>query len=78
MKLCKDCKYFVQVMVLDRANSGATCHHNHSLQYDDPVFGNHSLRSCIEMRKGSTLCGMSAKFWIPAADFVANDYGRIK
>jgi hypothetical protein len=69
MLLCKDCKYFIQKH--PTIPNGPCCTHAESLKYDDPIFGNHTVRTCYDMRKEKDgKCGMTGKLWIPAAEFV--------
>lgn len=72
MKLCKDCKFFAEA-----SNKEAFCLHSESVIYDDPVYGEHSKRTCREMRLGiperAALCGLTGKLWIASAAFVPNE-----
>ena len=72
MKLCKDCKFFAEA-----SNKEAFCLHSESVIYDDPVYGEHSKRTCSEMRLGiperTALCGLTGKLWIASAAFVPNE-----
>lgn len=77
MKLCKDCKYFAEA-----SNKEAFCLHSESLNYDDPVYGDHSQKTCREMRLGNYnesgsnngKCGKIGKLWIAAADFTPMEF----
>jgi len=69
MKLCKDCKYFQEA-----SEQGAFCLHPQALKFDDPVYGNHSKRTCRAMRLGGPdrngLCGRYGKLWVTKPGFV--------
>ena len=72
MKLCKDCKFFAEA-----SNKEAFCLHSEAVMYDDPIYGEHSKRTCREMRLGiperAALCGRTGKLWIASAAFVPNE-----
>ena len=72
MKLCKDCKFFVEA-----SDKEAFCLHPEAVVYDDPIYGEHSKQTCREMRLGNpdraALCGKYAKLWIASAPFVPNE-----
>ena len=73
MKLCKDCKYFS-----DHGPDGEPiCMHNQAQTNDDPIWGNHSRRTCKVMRNAlndGILCGKFGNLWIAAAEFTPTDY----
>lgn len=71
MRLCKDCKFFFEDTKIV-GNYTAVCQHPESQNYDDPVYGNHTRKSCRTMRQG--ICGLDAKLWLAAADFVTTNY----
>ena len=70
MKLCKDCKYFVNPGV----EQTPICSRSEAQIKDDPVWGNHSKRTCLEMRNNAHYCGALARYWIAAADFTPVEY----
>ena len=76
MKLCKDCKYFTEA-----SNREAFCLHSESVIYDDPVYGEHSKRTCREMRLGiperAALCGRTGKLWVASATFTKQEYATL-
>lgn len=76
MKLCKNCKFFFEDPKIV-GNHTAICQHFESQKYDDPVYGNHSKRSCETMRSTNDLCGMSGVLWIAAADFTPMEYPQL-
>ena len=45
MKLCKDCKHFTEA-----SDKEAFCLHEEAVKFDDPIYGNHSKRTCLDMR----------------------------
>jgi hypothetical protein len=69
MKLCKDCKYFTEA-----SNKEAFCLHSESVMYDDPIYGEHSRRTCRDMRLGgpdrTAPCGRYGKLFVAVAGFV--------
>lgn len=77
MKLCKDCKYFIQKH--PTSANGPCCTHKESLKYDEPIFGNHTVRTCYEMRvwDKNGKCGMTGKLWVAKAAFVNEEYDTI-
>lgn len=79
MNLCKDCKYFSN----DEERVEPLCLHDIAQKYDDPVWGNHTRRSCKSMRNDNgtfsnpprnNYCGPFGKLWIAAADFTPMKY----
>ena len=70
MKLCKDCKYFSD----HGPNGEPICMHSQAQTNDDPIWGNHSRRTCKEMRNNRHFCGKLGTLWIAAADFTPTDY----
>lgn len=73
MRLCKDCKFFFDNIQVT-GNRNAICHHPQSERYDDPVYGNHTKKSCRVMRQVDELCGISGKLWIASAAFTPEEY----
>lgn len=73
MKLCKDCKYFAEA-----SDKEAFCLHEQAVKYDDPVYGNHSKRTCIDMRLGgpdrTALCGKVGKLWTAKPGFSLTNF----
>jgi hypothetical protein len=65
MKLCKDCKYFEEA-----SDKEAFCLHPQALKFDDPVYGNHSKRTCRAMRMIGEECGPIGKLWVTKPGFV--------
>ena len=74
MRLCKDCKFFFEDTKIV-GNYTAVCVHPESENYDDPVYGNHTRKSCRTMRHGA--CGITGKFWLAKAAFVNEEYDTI-
>jgi hypothetical protein len=64
MKLCKDCKYFEEA-----SEQEAFCLHPQAVKYDDPVYGNHSKRTCRMMRMTGEDCSPTGKLWTPKPGF---------
>ena len=77
MKLCKDCKFFSEDVTFDLKNQNPTCNHPESQNYDDPVYGNHTKKSCHLMRSNNELCGMSGVLWIASAAFTPTEYSLL-
>ena len=73
MKLCKDCKYFLEDTSIV-GNYTAVCQHPQSARYDDPVYGNHTKHSCRIMRDNKMPCGMTGKLWVASATFTPTEY----
>lgn len=66
MKLCKNCKYFAEA-----SDKEAFCLHGQAVKYDDPVYGEHSKRTCLEMRLGDNpTCGRFGKLWTTKPGFI--------
>jgi len=65
MKLCKDCKYFEEA-----SEQEAFCLHPQAVKYDDPVYGNHSKRTCRAMRMIDEGCSLTGKLWTSKPGFV--------
>lgn len=66
MKLCKNCKYFAEA-----SDKEAFCLHGQAVKYDDPVYGEHSKRTCLEMRLGDNpTCGRFGKLWTAKPGFI--------
>ena len=76
MKLCKDCKFFAEA-----SDKEAFCLHPEAVMYDDPVYGEHSKRTCRDMRLGNpdraAPCGRYAKLWIASAEFTKQEYATL-
>ena len=73
MKLCKDCKFFLEDTSIV-GNYTAVCQHPQSARYDDPVYGNHTKHSCRIMRDNKMPCGMTGKLWVASAAFTPTEY----
>jgi len=70
MKLCKDCKYFSA-----HPSGEPICMHNQAQTNDDPIWGNHSRRTCKEMRSNRMeFCGKLGTLWIASANFTPMEY----
>ena len=65
MRLCKDCKFFEEA-----SDKEAFCSHPQAMKYDDPVYGNHSKRTCQEMRMIGEECSRTGKLWLPKPGFM--------
>jgi hypothetical protein len=65
LKLCKDCKHFSEGPKED-----SVCTHPHASKCDDLVYGNHSKRTCSEMRQNKTLCGTFGKLHAAKSGFI--------
>jgi hypothetical protein len=65
LKLCKDCKHFSEGPEAD-----PICTHPHASKFDDLVYGNHSKRTCVEMRQNKTLCGTFGKLYAAKPGFI--------
>ena len=67
MKLCKDCKFFQEA-----SDKEAFCLHPQAINYDDPIYGEHSRKTCREMRLGTGAeCTKFGKLWVSKPGFVA-------
>lgn len=76
MKLCKDCRYFSHRFE-DERDTEPFCFHSMAKTNDDPIWGNHSRRTCKVMRNAlndGILCGKMGNLWIAAADFTPTDF----
>ena len=75
MKLCKDCKFFQEA-----SDKEAFCLHPQAINYDDPIYGEHSRKTCRDMRLGgpdrTALCGRYGKLWTSKPGFVAEGYDQ--
>jgi len=69
MKLCKDCKYFEKA-----SEQEAFCLHPQAAKYDDPVYGNHSKRTCLSMRMMSEDCSRTGKLWAAKSGFMLTEH----
>jgi len=67
MKLCKDCKHFQH----SDDTQEPLCGHPGAVSFDDPVWGNHSRKSCHEMRINRHLCGRFGTLFANPPGFVA-------
>lgn len=65
LKLCKDCKNF-----LEGPEADPVCTHPHASKCDDLVYGNHNKRTCSEMRQNKTLCGTFGKLYAAKPGFI--------
>lgn len=65
IKLCKDCKNF-----LEGPDADPVCTHSHSTKFDDLIYGNHSRRTCSEMRQDKKQCGTFGKFYAAKPGFI--------
>jgi len=65
LKLCKDCKNFSE-----ETDSAPLCMHSRSTKFDDLVYGNHTQRTCIEMRQDKTQCGTFGTLYAAKAGFI--------
>ena len=76
MKLCKDCKHFTEA-----SDKEAFCLHEEAVQFDDPIQGNHSKRTCLDMRLGgpdrTALCGKLGKLWTAKPGFSVGSYNPL-
>lgn len=76
MKLCKDCKHFTEA-----SDKEAFCLHEEAVKFDDPIYGNHSKRTCLDMRLGgpdrTALCGKLGKLWTAKPDFSVGSYNPL-
>lgn len=68
MRLCKDCRFFQEA-----SDKEAFCLHSEAVKYDDPIYGNHSKRTCQEMRSTNSLCSRVGKFWTAKPGFMLTD-----
>ncbi len=71
MKLCKDCKYFSA-----HPSGEPICMHNQAQTNDDPIWGNHSKRTCKEMRHNGSYCSITGMLWVAAAHFTPMEYNH--
>jgi hypothetical protein len=44
--------------------------HSRSTKFDDLVYGNHTQRTCIEMRQDKTQCGTFGTLYAAKAGFI--------
>lgn len=65
IKLCKDCRNFSE-----ESESAPLCTHSSSTKFDDLVYGNHTQRTCIEMRQDKKQCGTFGKFYAAKPGFI--------
>jgi hypothetical protein len=65
LKLCKNCKNF-----LEGSKEDPVCTHASASKFDDLVYGNHSKRTCSEMRQNKTLCGTFGKLYAAKPGFI--------
>jgi len=73
MKLCKNCKYFAEA-----SDKEAFCLHDQAVKYDDPIYGEHSKKTCLEMRLGDNpTCGRFGKLWTAKPGFSIESYNQI-
>lgn len=70
MKLCKDCKHFSE------ASNEAFCSHPQAAKYDDPVYGNHSKKTCRDMRKIGADCSQTGKLWAAKLGFMLTEHNQ--
>ena len=75
MKLCKDCKYFSNPLQINSGNE-PYCLHREAQTQDDPIWGNHSKRTCKEMRSNGSYCSITGMLWVAAAHFTPTEYNN--
>jgi hypothetical protein len=69
LKLCKNCKNFSENIEAD-----PTCIHANATKFDDLIYGNHSQRTCIEMRQDETLCGKFGRLYSAKPGFISTNF----
>jgi hypothetical protein len=70
MRLCKDCKYFQEA-----SDKEAFCSHEQAIKYDDPIYGNHSKKTCSEMRMpDNASCGRLGRLWTVKPGFMLTEH----
>ena len=73
MKLCKDCKHFTEA-----SDKEAFCLHGEAVKCDDPIYGEHTKKTCHEMRLGEkAACGRFGKLWTAKPGFSAESYNPL-
>lgn len=72
MRLCKDCRYFQEA-----SDKEAFCSHEAAIMFDDPVYGEHSKKTCHEMRlHNNANCGRLGRLWTAKPEFSITNFNE--